>query len=254
MRGTFFFINLELCEQTLQIHSCKCHSRRISWEIRAVVFPAGFKVARLESRSSCGVRDKSVLCIFYKPGRKVLTPVYFGKRRIRTKRTRERLNRGAIFRQFRVITFACEIAIIRFPDEHVGRFMLCKGQPLPYFLPLISLFLSSPSLFSSFRISGNGHYVLWGQFSLFFFFLSFWDTSSCLLPNPISFLSTTIRSMLVFTYSYLLQPQTCNYKCHLFSSRSSVFINMCYVAILIWMHLFHLRSSLFKKIEYFITW
>lgn len=163
-------MNLELCEQILQIHFCKCHSGRAEYHERfaAVVFPAGFKVARLESRSSCGVRDKSVSCIFYKPGRKVLTPVYFGKRRIRTRRTRERLNRGAIFRQFRVITFACEIAIIRFPGEHVGRFMLCKGQPLLYFLPLISLFFFSfPLSFLSSLFASVAMAIVRSVFSFF---------------------------------------------------------------------------------------
>lgn len=177
-------MNLELCEQILQIHFCKCHSGRPEYHERfaAVVFPAGFKVARLESRSSCGVRDKSVSCIFYKPGRKVLTPVYFGKRRIRTRRTRERLNRSAIFRQFRVITFACKIAIIRFPGTHRALYVMQRAASSVFSSSHFSFFLFPP-LFSPFRISGNGHC------EVSFLFFSSLSLSEILVPVffPIQF-------------------------------------------------------------------
>lgn len=92
--------------------------------------------------------------ILHKPGGKVQTPVYF-KRRQACEGGQARLSRGAIFRQFRVITFACEIAIIRSPDGLVGRCTLCKGQSLPC---TSSLFLClARSLVSEKRP--------WGQFS-----------------------------------------------------------------------------------------
>lgn len=135
-----------------------------------MIFPAGFKVARLESRSSCGVRDKSVSCIFYKPGGKVLTPVYFGKRRIRRKRTRA-AELGRNFQTISCNNFCmqnCNNTFSRRTRRALYVMQRAASSVLPFSHFFFSLF---PSLFlafrSPFRISGNGYY---GEVNFFFFF------------------------------------------------------------------------------------
>lgn len=118
--------------QASRIHFCK-RRRQISQRIRATIFLDGFNIASMHATwtTLCNAGDKSVSCIFCaNPGGKMQTLVYF-KRRQTGEGGQARLSRGAIFRQFRVITFACEIAIIRSPGG-LGRCTLCKGQSLPY--------------------------------------------------------------------------------------------------------------------------
>jgi len=128
--------------------------------------------------------------ILRKPGGKVQTPVYF-KRRQAGEGGQAQLSRGAIFRQFRVITFACEIAIIRSAGGLVGRCTLCKGQSLPY---TSSLFLClAHSLVSEKRP--------WGQFS---------GCAAGTSPFPISF-TAILRPLLCF-HLFIARSQVSNYK------------------------------------------
>lgn len=225
-------------------------SRQISWEIRAVVFPAGFKVARLESRSSCGVRDKSVSCIFYKPGGKVLTPVYFGKRRIRRKRTRA-AELGRNFQTISCNNFCMQNCNNTFSRRtrralYVMQRAASSVLPFSHFFFSLSLSLSFSLPRISFSFSHQWQWLLsWSQFFLFFFVLF-----EILAPVffPIQFSSFPTIVLLVFTYSYFNRKVVIT---NASLAITGIHQRVVYCYIFIKMHLFDLRSGLFKKIESF---
>lgn len=160
-------------------------------------FPVGFRVARLESRSLCGVRDKSVSCIFYKPGGKVLTPVYFGKRR------RKRTRAAELGRNFQTIScnnFCMQNCNNTF-SRRIRRALYVMQRAASSVLPFSHFFFSLFLAFRSpFRISGNGYYRE-VNFSLFFSSL-FEILAPVVFPIQFSFFPTIVLYLLVFTYSY----------------------------------------------------